>query len=157
MHNKSTRAAWVIMLSAAAILAITMGARQSVGLFVSPINASTGLGIVSISFALAVGQFMWGLAQPVFGAIADKRGSYGVIVVGAFMLAGGLALTPFVDSKWSLVATMGVLSAAGAGAGSFSILIGATSQQLPSGHRAFAGGVINGGRCDCTPPRGRRR
>ena len=145
MHNKSTRAAWVIMLSAAAILAITMGARQSVGLFVSPINASTGLGIVSISFALAVGQFMWGLAQPVFGAIADKRGSYGVIVVGAFMLAGGLALTPFVDSKWSLVATMGVLSAAGAGAGSFSILIGATSQQLPSGHRVFAGGFINAG------------
>jgi MFS family permease len=135
----------MIMLSAAAILAITMGARQSVGLFVSPINASTGLGIVSISFALAVGQFMWGLAQPVFGAVADKRGSYGVIVVGAFMLAGGLALTPFVNSKWSLVATMGLLSAAGAGAGSFSILIGATSQKLPPGHRAFAGGFINAG------------
>lgn len=135
----------MIMLSAAAILAITMGARQSVGLFVSPINASTGLGIVSISFALAVGQFMWGLAQPVFGAVADKRGSYGVIVVGAFMLAGGLALTPFVNSKWSLVATMGLLSAAGAGAGSFSILIGATSQKLPLGHRAFAGGFINAG------------
>lgn len=133
------------MLSAAAILAITMGARQSVGLFVSPINASTGLGIVSISFALAVGQFMWGLAQPIFGAVADKRGSYGVIVVGAFMLAGGLALTPFVNSKWSLVATMGLLSAAGAGAGSFSILIGATSQKLPLGHRAFAGGFINAG------------
>jgi len=65
----------VIMLSAAAILAITMGARQSVGLFVSPINAATGLGIVSISVALAIGQFMWGLAQPIFGAIADKRGS----------------------------------------------------------------------------------
>jgi len=145
MHKKSTRAAWVIMLSAAAILAITMGARQSVGLFVSPINASTGLGIVSISFALAVGQLMWGVVQPVFGAIADKRGSYGVIVVGAFMLAAGLALTPFVSSKWSLVVTMGLLSAAGAGAGSFSVLIGATSQKLPSGRRAFAGGFINAG------------
>ncbi len=145
MHKESSRSAWMIMLSAAAILAITMGARQSVGLFVSPINASTGLGIVSISFALAVGQFMWGLAQPIFGAVADKRGSYGVIVVGAFMLAGGLALTPFVNSKWSLVATMGLLSAAGAGAGSFSILIGATSQKLPLGHRAFAGGFINAG------------
>lgn len=145
MQNKSNRAAWVIMLSAAAILAITMGARQSVGLFVSPINASTGLGIVSISFALAIGQFMWGLAQPIFGAIADKRGSYGVLVAGALLLAAGLALTPFVHSNWALVATMGVLSAAGAGAGSFSVLIGATSQQLPSGHRAFAGGFINAG------------
>jgi len=145
VNKEANRAGWVIMLSAGAILAITMGARQSVGLFVSPINASTGLGIVSISFALAVGQFMWGLAQPVFGAIADKRGSFGVIVVGAFMLAAGLGLTPFVDSKWSLVVTMGLLSAAGAGAGSFSILIGVTSQKLPSERRAFAGGFINAG------------
>ena len=133
------------MLSAAAILAITMGARQSIGLFVSPINAATGLGIVSISFALAVGQFIWGLAQPVFGAIADKRGSYGVLILGAVLLAGGLALTPFVDTEWSLILTLGILSAAGAGAGSFSILIGATSQQIPAESRAFAGGFINAG------------
>lgn len=143
--NNSTRTAWLIMLSAAAILAITMGARQSIGLFVSPINAATGLGIVSISFALAVGQFIWGLAQPVFGAIADKRGSYGVLILGAVLLAGGLALTPFVDTEWSLILTLGILSAAGAGAGSFSILIGATSQQIPAESRAFAGGFINAG------------
>lgn len=145
MATKLSRAAWLMMLSSAAILAITMGARQSVGIFVSPIDRTTGLGIISISFALAVGQFMWGLAQPIFGAIADKKGSYGVLVVGAFMLAGGLALTPFVNSEWSLVLTMGILSAAGAGAGSFSILIGATSQQLPPEHRSFAGGFINAG------------
>ncbi|WP_312423206.1 MFS transporter [Anaerospora hongkongensis] len=145
MATNFSRAAWLTMLSSAAILAITMGARQSVGIFVAPIDATTGLGIVSISFALAVGQFMWGLAQPVFGAIADKRGSYGVLVFGAFMLAGGLALTPFVNSEWSLVLTMGILSAAGAGAGSFSILIGATSQQLPPEQRSFAGGFINAG------------
>ena len=137
--------AWVLMVVASAILAITMGARQSVGLFVSPIDETTGLGIVSISFALAVGQFMWGLAQPIFGAIADKRGSYGVLVVGAFMLAGGLALTPFVNSEWGLIMTMGILSAAGAGAGSFSILIGATSHQLAPERRSFAGGFINAG------------
>lgn len=145
MATNLSRAAWLTMLSSAAILAITMGARQSVGIFVAPIDATTGLGIVSISFALAVGQFMWGLAQPVFGAVADKRGSYGVLVFGAFLLAGGLALTPFVNSEWSLVLTMGILSAAGAGAGSFSILIGATSQQLPPEQRSFAGGFINAG------------
>lgn len=145
MEVNSTRTAWLIMLSSAAILAITMGARQSVGLFVSPIDTTTGLGIVSISFALAVGQFIWGLAQPIFGAIADKRGSYGVIVFGTFLLAGGLALTPFANSEWSLVLTMGILSAAGAGAGSFSILIGATSQRIPAERRAFAGGFINAG------------
>ncbi|MBC7454949.1 MAG: MFS transporter [Massilia sp.] len=139
------RAAWLLILAASAILMITMGARLTTGLFMSPINTSTGLGIASISFALAVGQFMWGAAQPVFGAIADKFGSVKVIIVGALMLAAGLALTPFVSSQWGLMLTMGFLSAAGAGAGSFSILIGATAQRLPAERRPFAAGFINAG------------
>lgn len=146
MNSTNTgRSAWVLMLCAAAILMITMGARQSTGLFVAPLNQATGLGIVSISFALAIGQFIWGLAQPIFGAIADKKGSYHVLVFGAILLAGGLAATPWVNSEWPLILTMGILSAAGAGAGSFSILIGATAQQLPPERRAFAGGFINAG------------
>jgi predicted MFS family arabinose efflux permease len=40
---------------------------------------------------------------------------------------------------------MGILSAAGAGAGSFSILIGATAQRLPVAKRSFAAGFINAG------------
>jgi MFS family permease len=141
----SPKAAWLLILAASAILMITMGARLTTGLFMSPINTSTGLGIASISFALAIGQFMWGAAQPVFGAVADKYGSGRVIVLGAVLLAGGLALTPFVTSQWGLIATMGILSAAGAGAGSFSILIGATAQRLPASRRPFAAGFINAG------------
>ena len=139
------RAAWLLILAASAILMITMGARLTTGLFMSPINTSTGLGIASISFALAVGQFMWGAAQPVFGAVADKWGSAKVVILGALMLAAGLALTPFVSSQWGLMFTMGFLSAAGAGAGSFSILIGATAQRLPPERRPFAAGFINAG------------
>ena len=139
------RAAWLLILAASAILMITMGARLTTGLFMSPINTSTGLGIASISFALAVGQFTWGAAQPVFGAVADKFGSAKVIILGALMLAAGLALTPFVSSQWGLMFTMGFLSAAGAGAGSFSILIGATAQRLPPARRPFAAGFINAG------------
>jgi MFS family permease len=148
MHNQNeqeSRTAWLVMLSAAAILMITMGARQTTGLFLSPINTSTGLGVVSISFAMAVGQFMWGAAQPIFGAVADKYGPIRVLIVGAFMLAIGTALTPFMSSQWGLIMSMGVLSAAGAGAGSFSILIGATAKQLPADKRAFASGFINAG------------
>lgn len=141
----SPRGAWLLMLAAAAILMITMGARLTTGLFISPINTSTGLGIVSISFALAVGQFVWGAAQPVFGAIADKFGPVRVIIAGALMLAAGTALTPFMSSQWGLLLTMGMLSAAGAGAGSFSILIGATAQRLPPERRGFAAGFINAG------------
>ena len=139
------RAAWMLILAASAILMITMGARVTTGLFLSPINTSTGLGIPKISFAMAIGQFVWGAVQPVFGAVADKWGSAKVIIVGAFLLAVGTALTPFVSSQWALILCMGILSAAGAGAGSFSILIGATAQRLPAERRAFASGFINAG------------
>jgi MFS family permease len=138
------RATWLLMLAAAAILMITMGARLTTGLFISPINTSTGLGIASISFALAVGQFVWGAAQPLFGIVADKYGSMRVIAIGAVLLAAGTGLTPFVHSQWGLLLTMGLLSPAGAGAGSFSILIG-SAQRLPLQRRAFAAGFINAG------------
>lgn len=136
---------WPLLITAAAILAITMGARQSMGLFLSPLNTATGLGIVSISFAMAIGQFVWGAAQPVFGAVADRYGPARVLVLGGVLLALGTAMTPFMRSEWGLMLSMGILSAAGAGAGSFSILIGATAQRLPAEKRAFASGFINAG------------
>lgn len=142
MKNQKT---WSLVLVASAILMITMGARQSMGLFLSPLNTHTGLGIANISFAMAVAQLVWGAVQPVFGAVADRWGPGRVIVLGAFMLAAGSALTTQVTSQWGLIFAVGLLSAAGAGAGSFSILIGATAQRIPAQRRSFAGGVINAG------------
>jgi len=136
---------WTLVLSSAAILAVTIGIRQSLGLFVSPLNTATGLGIVTVSFALAVGQFAWGAAQPVFGVLADRIGSFKVIILGALLLALGLAVTPYMHSGLGLTVFLGVLAAAGAGAGSFSILIGAAAQRLPPDRRATASGIINAG------------
>jgi len=136
---------WPLVITAAAILMITMGSRQTLGLFVSPLNTATGLGIVSISLAMAIGQFAWGASQPIFGAIADRYGPGRVIVFGGIMLALGWALTTLVASQWMLIVTLGVIMQLGAGAGSFSILIGATAARLPPEKRAFAGGFINAG------------
>lgn len=134
-----------LIASAAAILLITMGARQTLGLFVAPLNRATGLGIVAISFAMAIGQFVWGLAQPIFGAAADRFGSRRVLLAGALTLAAGAALTTVVSNELGLILSIGVLFAAGAAAGSFSILIGATARRLAPEKRAFASGVINAG------------
>ena len=112
-------------LMAAAILMITMGTRQSMGLYVGPLNTATGLGIVSISLALAIGQFVWGAVQPIAGAVADRFGPRPVLMGGLLLLAFGTALTPWMDSSWGLIATMGLLTAAGSGSCSFSVLIGA--------------------------------
>ena len=145
MTKEQNRTIWILILSSSLILAITMGVRQSLGLFVAPINQDTNLDIVSISLALAIGQLIWGAVQPIFGAVADKKGSFGVLVFGALLMFFGLVLTPFISSEFSLILTLGFLVAAGAGAGSFSILIGATAKNLPSDKRSFAGGFINAG------------
>ena len=142
---ESRRAYWALALSGAAILAITMGIRQSLGLFVSPLNTTTGLGIVAISFTLAVGQFVWGASQPLFGALADRVGNLKVIGLGAVLLAGGLVGTTLVDSRLGLLLALGIVTAAGAGAGSFSILMAASANRLPPERRAMASGLINAG------------
>ena len=130
---------------AAGVLMLTMGARQSIGLFVSPLNTSTGLGVANISFALAIGQFLWGAAQPVAGAVADRYGPGRVLVAGTLILAAGFALTPLMSSTWGLSISLGVLMSIGSGAGSFSVLIGAVAQRIPVIHRGMASGVVNAG------------
>ena len=137
--------AWAVTLTAAGILMVTMGVRQSLGLFVSPINTSTGLGIVTLSLALAIGQFVWGAIQPVAGALADRYGPRGVLIGGLVLMAFASALTPFMSSGLGLAITLGVMAAAGAGSASFSVLIGAAAQRLPAEARGTASGVINAG------------
>ena len=136
---------WALILFAGALLMVTMGSRQTLGLFVSPLNTATGLGIVSISFAMAIAQFVWGAVQPIAGAFADRYGAGRVLAVGLVLLAIGNAVTPFVDSSWGLILSIGIFSAVGAGAASFSVLIGAVAQRLPAERRGIAAGVINAG------------
>lgn len=145
MVSTSQRSGWAVTVAAAALLMVTMGARQSLGLFVSPINSSTGLGITAISLALAVAQLMWGVIQPVAGAMADRYGSVRVLVAGLVILAIGTAMTPFMTSTFGLVVSLGLLAAIGSGAGSFSVLIGAAARHLPAEERGRAAGIINAG------------
>ncbi|AHY59742.1 MFS transporter [Stenotrophomonas rhizophila] len=136
---------WGLLVAASAILMVTMGVRQTSGLYLDPIHRSTGVSIVEISFALAIGQFVWGAVQPVFGAVADQRGALPVLLFGGVLLAIGLLLAPYLTSPLGLSFSLGLLMAAGAGAGSFSVLIGATAHRLPAEKRSFAAGLINAG------------
>ncbi len=139
------RRALLLMVTAAAILMITMGMRQTLGLFIAPIIDSTHVGYAAMSFAMAVGQLFWGIAQPGFGALADRYGAYRVLLAGALLLSLGTALTPFATNEFALIATIGVLTAAGAGAGSLAVLLGVVAQHVPAQKRSFASGFVNAG------------
>jgi len=143
--TQQTRSYLPVALAAGAFLMVTMGIRQSFGLFISPLNSSTGLGIATISFALAIGQFTWGAVQPIAGALADRYGPGKVLAAGPVILACGMALTPFMESSFGLIVSLGLLASIGSGAGSFSVLLGAASQRLPPESRGKAAGVVNAG------------
>ena len=141
----NNRTIWITTFIAASILMITTGMRQSLGLFVGPLNTSTGLGIVSISLAMAVGQFVWGAIQPVAGAFADRYGPRPVVLTGLVLLALGTLITPWMSSNVGLILSLGLLSAMGAGSCSFSVLLSASAQRLPAQARGTASGIINAG------------
>ena len=136
---------WASIALASCILMITMGIRQTVGLFLHPIADNTGMSVVEVSTALAVGQLLWGVFQPVFGAWADKKSAFTALWIGSLCIAAGQLLTIWAVSPWSLTLAQGILSPAGAAAGSFSVLIGIVAARLPADKRSMASGIVNAG------------
>src|SRR5258708_14069740 len=104
-----------ISMAAGRVFALIFGVRQSVALFIGPLNSATGLGIASISLAFACAQLMWGITQPIAGAVADKYGTGRVIAAGAVLVMIGTVLTPHATSTWMLVLLIGVIAAGGGG------------------------------------------
>lgn len=138
-------AAWRLTLAASVLMGLAMGGRSSFGLFVSPLNTASGMGLASISFALALGQLGVGLAQPAVGAMADRYGPARVIVIGGLLLAAtisALALWPIS----SVLALMLVASAVASSAvGSNGLLLGEVGRAVSPARAGLAVGVIGAG------------
>ena len=99
-------AVWVVLLAAAGTFALTMGVRQTMGLFLSSLNTATGLGVGSISLAFAFGQLWWGLTQPFAGAFADRVGAGRVLLLGVMLVALGTFITPFMTTTVGLILSL---------------------------------------------------
>lgn len=136
---------WLVLLAAAGTFALTMGTRQSMGLFLGPLNTATGLGLGSISLAFAFGQLWWGITQPFAGAMADKHGAGRVLLVGAGLVALGTVITPLMTSTVGLIFAIGVLSAGGAGMAGPAVLMATTARMIPESKRGLATGIVNAG------------
>ena len=135
----------LVLLAAGGTFALTMGARQSMGLFLGSINTSTGLGLASISLAFAFGQLWWGLTQPFAGMVADRIGAGRVLIVGVLLVALGTALIPHMSTTAGLIFAIGVLAAGGAGMAGPSVLMAATTRLVPPEKRGLASGIVNAG------------
>jgi predicted MFS family arabinose efflux permease len=138
-------AVWLVLLAAAGTFALTMGVRQTMGLFLADVNSATGLGIANISLAFAFGQLWWGLTQPFAGAAADRIGAGRVLLIGVSLVALGTILTPLMTTTAGLIFAIGVLAAGGAGMAGPAVLMAASTRLIPAEKRGMATGIVNAG------------
>jgi len=138
-------AAWRLTGAATGLTALIAGSRASFGIFLSPINTATGLGMASIALAAAFGQLAAGFALPVVEAMARRFGPARVIAGGACLLALSTVLLVFVHTLIALVFLMLVVFATGTAVASNALLIGEVSRRTAPAERGLAAGVIGAG------------
>jgi MFS family permease len=135
---------WLLVAAAVALLAVTMGSRSVFGLFISPLNSATGMGIAAISLAVAISQLTWGLAQPLTGMLAERYGAARVIAAGCVLAAGCGALLPLAGSAVTLSVILGIAGVA-ATVGSPSLLVGTVSARFTPEKRGLVAGIVGAG------------
>ncbi|WP_285961184.1 MFS transporter [Pseudomonas tohonis] len=130
-----------ILLGASLILALSLGIRHGFGLFLAPMSAEFGWGREVFAFAIALQNLIWGLAQPVTGAIADRFGAMKTVIIGGVLYAVGLVLMGYSHSPLGLSLSAGLLIGIGLSGTSFSVILGVVGRAVPAQKRSMAMGI----------------
>lgn len=130
-----------LMVGASLVLFLSLGVRHGFGLFLLPMSSEFGWGRGVFAFALALQNLIWGITQPITGALADRFGARRIIVIGGLLYAAGLVLMGFADSPLFLSVSAGVLIGIGLSGTSFSVLLGVVGRAVPPEKRSMAMGI----------------
>jgi MFS family permease len=141
IHAPGWRTPLVIIICGCAIALLSFGPRSSLGFFVQPMGREFSWGRDVFGLALAVQNLLWGLGQPVAGAIADRFGVLRVMCIGAVLYAGGLFMMRYAATPLSLDIGAGVLIGFGLSGCSFNLVLSAFSKLLPPERRGVALGA----------------
>jgi predicted MFS family arabinose efflux permease len=138
-------AVWIVVLAGALIVSVGMGVRQTFGLFLTPMSIDLGIGRETFGFALALQQIVWGVMQPVMGAIADRYGSGRVIVIGLSGYVAGLLVMGQATAPWHLDLGGGVLIGFALSGTTFAVVLGAVGRVVAPEKRTVAFGLATAG------------
>ncbi len=117
------------------------GLAPSLGFFLTPLSSANGWGREVFAFAVAIQNLLWGVGQPLAGAVADRFGTNRVLIVGSLFYAAGLALMATSSSPGMMTLSAGVLIGFGLSGCSFNIVLGAFGKLLPESSRSMAFGI----------------
>ena len=79
-----SKTAIITLIAACFVVLISLGVRQTFGLFFIDFNESLKISNTAFGFAIGMQMLMWGITGPIFGAIADKYGGH-IAITTAFI------------------------------------------------------------------------
>src|ERR1700730_8805936 len=116
--------AWVVAAITFLTLLVAAGLRSTPGVLIVPLEAEFGWSRATISFAIGLNIFLYGLIGPFAAAVMDRFGLRRTMLGALALIAVGVALTPLMTRPWQLILLWGVV--VGIGSGSTALVLGAT-------------------------------
>ena len=132
----------VLLLLSGLIISLCMGLRQSLGLFMLPMTLDLGISAATFGFSIALQNIVWGLSQPLVGALADKYGPRPVLIGTALAYAAGLLLMVYSKSVPGGLEVAGFLAGVGTAGTGFGVLIGVIARATPPEQRSQRVGLV---------------
>jgi len=140
--NRGGRAR-LILVGAALLLALGMGIRQSLGLFLTPVTRDLGLTAADFTLAVAVQNIVWGLSQAPIGALADRFGLRGTMMAGAAVYVVGLVIMADAGGEPALLVSGALIGIALSSIAS-SLAMTACARAVPEERRSKMLGIVAG-------------
>jgi MFS family permease len=138
-------AVWTIVAAAAASISLALGMRQTFGLFLLPLSAEQGISPAVLGIAVAFHNLVWGLSQPITGALADRHGAGRVMAGGALLLSAGLALPALLPNAMAVLFGVGVLTGIGVSCCGTGAALAAVGRAVPPEKRGEMIGLASAG------------
>lgn len=145
MHEslRLMRPVTAILVCASLMLTLSLGLRQSLGLFMQPMTRDIAITVSEFTFAIAIQNLAWGLAQPFTGALVVRAGFRTVMVAGGVLYALGLACLAMAQGVVMVTLGAGVLIGLALACNASSIANSVASRAVPAAVRSTVLGLVS--------------
>jgi len=133
---------WLLLVAASMVTSLSLGVRSTFGLFLDPIVDSTTITKPQFALAIAIQNLIWGLGQPIAGALADRYGSARVLTMGAALYGAGLLMVAKTASAFGLYLSAGLLVGIAISAASFTVVLASVGRTVAPQRRSMALGIV---------------
>src|SRR5258707_397077 len=137
------RPALPILIGASLMLTLSMGLRQSLGIFLQPLTRDVGISVSDFTLAIAVQNLAWGFLQPLAGAMTVRYGFRAIMVAGAVLYIAGLALMASAHGFLSVMIGAGVLIGMSLACTAAAIAMSVAARAVPETVRSTVLGIVS--------------